>query len=396
VGAAVTGTLLRAGTQVRVAVQLVEAPGGRLIWSGTQQVTLNDIFQLQDDLTRHIVDSLSLPLSPREERMLSRDAPANAQSYEYFLRANQLASDPKSWAIARDLFRRAVEEDPRYPPIWAHLGRLHRKIAKYGGGGEEDLGLAEVALHRALELNPELPIALNLSAQLDIDHGRPREAMVTLLGQARRRSTDPELYGGLVFACRYCGLLDASLRAEARARHLDPSIETSVIHTHWMSRRYESVLATTTGSYFFLRALAFVVLGREPEALALLIEKENEVPARIRLILTAARALVEGRRAEAVSGLQAIVSGGIRDAESKYYVAGLLGRAGAAEDGVTLLDRAASEGCLCYPAFASDIWLDPLRGQPRFAALLDRVKQEQELAIAAFAAAGGDDVLGTD
>ena len=70
VDAAVTGTLLRAGAQVRVATQLVEARGGRLLWSQTAQVTLNDVFQLQDDLTRQIVESLSLPLSTREQRML--------------------------------------------------------------------------------------------------------------------------------------------------------------------------------------------------------------------------------------------------------------------------------------------------------------------------------------
>ncbi len=82
VNVAVTGTLLRAGTEVRVATQLIEVQSGRLLWSKTTQVTLNDIFQLQDDLTRHIVESLSLPLSAREQRMLSHDAPATARAYE--------------------------------------------------------------------------------------------------------------------------------------------------------------------------------------------------------------------------------------------------------------------------------------------------------------------------
>ena len=139
VNAAVTGTLLRAGSEVRVATQLVEAPSGRLLWSRTTQVTLNDIFQLQDDLTHQIVESLSLPLSAREERMLSHDAPATAQAYEYYLRANELASDPKSWAIARDLYQQAVEEDPRYAPAWARLGRVLRLIAKLGGGQRRGL-----------------------------------------------------------------------------------------------------------------------------------------------------------------------------------------------------------------------------------------------------------------
>ena len=105
--------------KVRVATQLVEAPGGRLLWSQTAQVTLNDIFQLQDDLTHRIVESLSLPLSTREQRLLSRDAPATRALYEYFLRANELASDPKSWPIARDLYEQALQDDPCYAPAWA-------------------------------------------------------------------------------------------------------------------------------------------------------------------------------------------------------------------------------------------------------------------------------------
>ena len=195
VDAAVSGTLLRAGAQVRVATQLVDPRSGRLLWSQTTQVPLTDAFQLQDDLTRQIVESLALPLSAREQRMLSHDAPATARSYEYYLRANELASDPKSWAIARDLYQQTLQEDPRYAPAWARLGRLHRLIGKL-----EDLAHAEAALQRALELNPDLPLAHNLTAQIDIDRGRARDAMVRLLGQASRRSTDPELYAGLVYA----------------------------------------------------------------------------------------------------------------------------------------------------------------------------------------------------
>ena len=175
-----TGTLLRAGSEVRVATQLVEAPGGRLLWSQTTQVTLNDIFQLQDDLTRQIVESLSLPLSAREERLLSRDAPANARSYEYFLRANELASDPKSWAIARDLYEQAVQEDPRYAPAWAGLGRVHRPDRQAWRRDQRRSGcVRRRRCKRALELNPDLPLAHNLTAQIDIDRGRAREALVT-------------------------------------------------------------------------------------------------------------------------------------------------------------------------------------------------------------------------
>jgi len=392
VNAAVTGTLLRAGSEVRVATQLVEAPGGRLLWSRTTQVTLNDMFQLQDDLTHQIVESLSLPLSAREERLLSRDTPANARSYEYFLRANELASDPKSWAIARDLYEQAVHEDPRYAPAWAGLGRVRRLIGKLGGGTSDELASAEAALKRALELNPDLPLAHSLTAQVDIDHGRAREAMGRLLNQASRRRTDPELFVGLVYACRYCGLLDASCRADEAARRLDPSIKTSVIHTLWMLRDYEAVLASKVEAPLVV-GFAFVALGRENEALEFLASREPRLPPKLRQMIGVLRALLEGRSVDAVAAIQAIASSGFRDPEALFYLARQAARLGAAEDAIALLKSATAAGFCCYPLLVSDEWLAPIRSRPEFADVLAHVKREHELAAAAFAAAGGERTL---
>ena len=126
-----TATLLRAGDQLRVSTQLVEAPGGTVIWSLISQASLGDVFKLQDELTQRIVDSLSLPLTAREERMLKHDVPSNARAYESYLRANKLSTDSAQWELARDLYLRCVEEDPRYAPAWARLGRMYRVIGKY-------------------------------------------------------------------------------------------------------------------------------------------------------------------------------------------------------------------------------------------------------------------------
>jgi serine/threonine protein kinase/tetratricopeptide (TPR) repeat protein len=394
VDAAITGTLLRAGTQVRVATQLVEAQGGRLLWSHTAQVPLHDAFQLQDDLTRRIVESLALPLSSREQRLLSHDAPATARSYEYYLRANELASDPRSWSIARDLYEQALQDDPCYAPACARLGRVHRLIGKLGGGSSEDLARAEAALQRALELNPDLPLAHNLTAQMDIDRGRARDAMVRLLNQAARRSTDAELFAGLVYACRYCGLLGASRRADVRARRLDPSIKTSVIHTLWMLREHEAVLATPVEGAVVM-AFSLVALGREAEALEFLEDRSKKVPAKIAQIIGALRALLEGRRAEAIATLVAMAPE-FRDAEGLYYLARQLAHAGAAEKAVAVLGQATASGFFCYPVLAADEWLDPARHLPAFVAVLRRAEEEHELAVAAFAAAGGERILGTD
>ncbi len=81
------GTLMRAGDQVRVTSQLVDASGATVIWSHTAQAPVGDLFSLQDDLARRLVESLSLPLTARERKMLKQDVPSSAAAYELYLRA---------------------------------------------------------------------------------------------------------------------------------------------------------------------------------------------------------------------------------------------------------------------------------------------------------------------
>ena len=73
-------------------------------------------------------------------------------------------------AVARDLYLRCVEDDPRFAPAWARLGRIHHVMAKYlESGTREGLDRAEAAFRRSLELN--LPMAHTLYAQLEVDLG---------------------------------------------------------------------------------------------------------------------------------------------------------------------------------------------------------------------------------
>ena len=69
------GTLVRAADQFRVRTQLLEVPSGTVVWSHNAEVAMQSLFQLEDDLARRLVDSLSLPLTAGEDRQLHRDTP---------------------------------------------------------------------------------------------------------------------------------------------------------------------------------------------------------------------------------------------------------------------------------------------------------------------------------
>ena len=247
-----TGTLMRAGDQIRVNAQLVDASGGTVLWSRGVQSALGDLFNLQDDFTQRIVESLSIPLTRREEQLLSHDVPATARAYEFYLRGNECGTDRARWLVARDLYEQCVAEDAQFAPAWAQLGRMHRLVGVHLDVAHVDdhMRKAEQAFSRALELNPRLSLAHNLYAYLEVDLGRAQAAMLRLLECAKEQRADPDIFAGLVHACRYCGLLDASIAAYERARRLDPNVRTSVCHAYWLSGDFEQALATDTGGPF--------------------------------------------------------------------------------------------------------------------------------------------------
>src|SRR5260370_4755853 len=170
-----TGNLLRAGAQLRLTTQLVEAPAGTLIWSRALQVQLEDIFQVQDTLVSGVVESLALPLTTGERRLLSHDAPANPAAYDLYLRANEVGRENVAAAI--DLYEQCVAIDPRYAPAWAGLGRSRWLADKYSAGSADKLAAADSAVRHALELNPDLPMPPNMYAQSQAAPGGPLNAV---------------------------------------------------------------------------------------------------------------------------------------------------------------------------------------------------------------------------
>ena len=391
VDVALTGTLLRAGDRLRVNMQLVEAPSGTLAWSQTSEVALGDIFELQDTLARRILESLSIPLTARDERLLKHDVPATAKAYEFFLRANELAQDSKTWRLARDLYRQCLEEDPRYAPAWARLGRMHRVIGKYfEQDAPESQARAEEAFRRALEINPELGLAHNLYAQLEVDTGRAEDAMVRLLRHAKGQGADPEIFAGLVHACRYCGLLAASAAAHEHALRLDPTIRTSAPHTYWLMGDHERVVSFGFAGSSYMCGLSLAAIGRSAEALAEL----KALEARSSLVpdfVVAARALIEGKPEESGAALKRVT---LRDPEALFYAARHLAHVGEHDAALALLERVAAAKYWCYPTMMRDRWLDGLRADPRFVGLLTSFEGGYRKAAAAFVKAGGEEVLG--
>jgi TolB-like protein len=396
----VMGTLLRVGDQLRAAAQLVEAPAGTLVTSHTAQASTGDLFRLQDDIARRVAEALSLPLSGGAASP-TPDAPHDARAYELYLRANELARTYDGLLAARDLYQRCLELDPRFAPAWAHLGRCHRLIGKYIDSAPDSEARAEDAFRRALALSPRLSIAHKFYANLEADIGQCQRAVVRLLGEAERHGNDPELFAGLVHACRYCGLYDQSIAAHAEARRLDPNVPTSLDQTLLMKGDIERLLAVRpprviAGADDGIRVIGLGLAGRRDEARQKLIDMRQT--SRIPIFQTWIEYLMawlDRRPAEMDARMAALSSLKIQeDPEAIFQVGWLLCDVGKYEEGLDHLQLAIARGYFPAATLSARPQFDAVRSDPAFLAILEKAEAGRQRALAAFSEAGGERLIG--
>jgi TolB-like protein len=143
------GTLLRAGDQLQVSVQLFQTPSGTLLKSHIARVAWGDIFELQSQLAGQVVEALGLTLTARERRNMQRDTPASPAAYEAYLRAT--SGRPADQFPKRSICMRVPAADASFARD-GRLGRCYRYRAKYDARQENDLGRRVVVL-KALGIN---------------------------------------------------------------------------------------------------------------------------------------------------------------------------------------------------------------------------------------------------
>jgi eukaryotic-like serine/threonine-protein kinase len=396
----VMGTLLRAGDQVRASAQLVEAPGGTLLTSHTVQSSLGDLFRMQDDIARRVVEALSLPLSGGDASPTPQ-APHNARAYELFLRANELARTYDGLPQARDLYQHCLELDPRFAAAWARLGRCHRVIGKFIEGSPDSNERAEQAFRRALELNPRLSLAHKFYAHLEAEMGQSQAAVVRLLREAGRHGNDPELFAGLVHACRYCGLYEQSIAAHEEARRLDPNVPTSLEQTILMTGDIERLLAVEpppllAGVDDGIRVIGLGLAGRREEArqAVLRMRQASRLPA-FQSWIGSLTAWLDRRPQEIVATLATLGPLKImEDPEAIFQMGWLLCDLGEYERGLAELRRAVDQGYFVVPTLTGSPHFDAVRGDPAFQRIVADAEAGRQRALAAFQDAGGERLIG--
>jgi adenylate cyclase len=212
------GSIRRAGNRVRITAQLIDAATGGHLWADRYDRDLTDIFEVQDEVTRRIVEALKVTLTPKERARINDDGgTASVEAHDCFLKGREILSGPikgrEVFDKAREQFERAIQLDPGYGAAYAGLAMvygfdynnrwsedpqtsLHRAdelagqavklapndpfphhVLSMTAGFSRDYARSKAAIDRALELNPNHPGALNSRGAYEIFSGNPAAAI---------------------------------------------------------------------------------------------------------------------------------------------------------------------------------------------------------------------------
>src|SRR5258707_10468746 len=250
------GSVQKAGDQVRVNVQLVNAQTDSHLWAETYDRKLTDIFGVESEIAKGIAESLQAKLTGREEQALAVKPTNNLEAYEAYLRG--LAFDGRSASSygsyspylvgrAAGFFERAVQLDPNFVLAWARLSRAHAAVYFVGTdttAARRDT--AKTALETAQQLQPNSPetqLALGYyQYYVPRDYGLAKSTF-GLVGRMLPGSS--EVSAALAFVARREGHWDESIAYWEEALALDPrNVEflNQTAITYTMLRQFPTAL----------------------------------------------------------------------------------------------------------------------------------------------------------
>src|SRR5712692_3369030 len=268
----VEGSVRKAGDQIRITAQLIDATQDQHLWSERYDRPLTEIFALQDEIRQKIVTALKVKLTPDEHERFQRAPTSNLEAYDFYLRGREsllralYERKKEANEQARQMFEKAIELDPKYAGVYAGLGQTYwldwlyvwntdraqsldrafelgqRAVAlddslslphqvlsqAYLWKKQHDQAIAEA--ERAIALNPNDADAYVTLGSILPFAGRPEEGIELTEKAMRLNPRYPPLYlQTLGFAYREAGRCEEALAPLKKVLTLNPNLAPA----HW-------------------------------------------------------------------------------------------------------------------------------------------------------------------
>jgi TolB-like protein/Tfp pilus assembly protein PilF len=388
VQALVAGSVLRSGDRVRITAQLIDPDSDRPTWSEVHERDLRDVLILQREVTVAIARQVHARLTDAEQARLGKLRPVNPEAYESVLRARYLSvrtTDADSRA-AIALLERAVALDPEFAPAYAELAVAH--VVRLTFVTPEETGELEqkafAAAEKALSLDTDLPEAYLARGDLLWTHSHHFAHERAAQEFRRALSLNPNSDGAhrrLARVYVHVGFFEEALQHAAMALTINPSnaqaLNSRAQALLWMGKDEEALATLLSIPGPVLPELveantvfALLRLDRRQEASLHLKAASRKYPNDQGGNLAGIEAMLLAE-SEPVKAASLIATVARRKAvnpahHAAYFAACASARMRRAKEAVEWLRVAAETGFPCYPLFARDANLDPIRAEPIF------------------------------
>ncbi len=218
-----SGSIRRAGDKVRVTAVLDNSETGQLLWTNTYDRSVEDILEIQSEIAKSVATAIVPVLSPESETLIDKRSTSSSEAYDFYLRGRDYLRQPteaSTLASATELFRRAVDLDPRFAEAYA--GMCDANLRNYEFTlSPEYFEEAERACHRALTLDGKLwEVRVALGNLYHVNDQNDR-AVMELEAAVEQQPNAVNAY--LVLAGVYAaqGLLDQAERTFEKAEEVE-------------------------------------------------------------------------------------------------------------------------------------------------------------------------------
>jgi len=384
----VEGSVLREGQQVRITVQLIQAPSDRHLWAQSFDRELKGVLALQSEVARTIAEEIRVKLTPQEQAQLASIRAVNPEAHEAYLKGRYFWNQRTGEGLQKSIeyFQQATDRDPTFAPAYVGLADSYIVLSALGFLPARDgYPKARTAATKALEMDDTL-------AEPHADLAWIKMAFDWDWADAEREfqyalKLNPNLANGhhwYALYLIYMGRFDEALKEINRARELDPlapQINANVEEVFYSSRQYDRAFQEIRNTLeifpnyaqaHYKLGLVYTQKGQYEEAITQFqkaIALENSRQPRFLAALGNAYGMT-GRRNAAQSVLKELLGRERVDSCTIVPIYLGLGQKGKALD---WLEKGYEERGSCFAALKVAPWADPLRSDPRFQDLMQRI-----------------------
>ena len=395
VSAVLSAGFIRSGSRMRVTAQLLDVMSGELLWSDRIDAEGGDILALQDMIAERILKGLKLELTESEMEKRGRLTTDNAEAYEEYLRGRDnfgrfifrtVAAEDCEAAIAN--FKRAIKLDADFALAYSGLGACYANRVFKGMGEAEDYTYAEAAFSKAFKYDPNVVEARVLMVLIYLSRGEKKKARAEIHLLEDQFPNEAALYFVKGTMHRLDGEYDECLKSFAKLTRLDPA--AGVISSYNRARifLYKNMFAEAFAeldkgakiqpNHPMVRIFRSVVLfhaGEPDEAIEMIssvLENNPQMDGIRPLLATYLASLnkTDEARAQLTDQARGLAKA---DHDMAYWMCEALSQLGEIDEAFKWLEKAIKLGNENKPWFETDQTLTPLRTDPRFKQLMDKI-----------------------